>query len=101
VVKWDSAISSKKEGEKRSGREAGEKGAGKWVEHECLQTALSQYADQYQELHLAATWLQKIANILEPPADQPVTGKHIAQKLRTYLDGLLQTDLSPPLETFC
>jgi hypothetical protein len=67
-----------------------------------LQIALSQYADQYQELCQAATWLQDIANILDPPANQPVTGEYIAQKLRTYLDDLLdQTNLSPQLETFC
>ncbi len=68
---------------------------------EGLQTALSLYASQYQELFQAATWLQDIANILEPPANQPVTGEHIAQKLRTYLDDLLnQTALSPQLDTF-
>jgi len=68
---------------------------------EGIQTALSQYANQYQDLHQAATWLQEIANILEPPANQPVSGEHIAQKLRTYLDDLLdQTDLSPQLDTF-
>jgi len=69
---------------------------------EGIQTALSQYVSQYQELHLAATWLQDITNILEPPANQPVSGEHIAQKLRTYLDTLLdQTALSPQLESFC
>ncbi len=68
---------------------------------EGFQTALSQYASQYQELHQAATWLQEIANVLEPLADQPATGEHIAQKLRTYLDDLLsQTDFSGQLDTF-
>jgi hypothetical protein len=66
-----------------------------------IQTALSQYASQYQDLCQAAIWLQDISDILEPPANQSVTGEHIAHKLRTYLDDLLtQTDLSPQLDTF-
>ena len=68
---------------------------------EGLQTALSQYASRYQELHQAAAWLQDIANILEPPDKQSVSGEYIAQKLRSSLDDLLAlTDLSPQLDTF-
>ena len=68
---------------------------------EGIRAALSQHCDQYQELHQAASWLRDITNILEPPADQPVTGDHIAQNLRTYLDDLLeQPGLSAQLDTF-
>jgi hypothetical protein len=66
-----------------------------------IQTALSQYASQYQELYQAAGWLQDISDLLQPPAG-PVSGAQIALKLRTYLDDLLaETELSPQLETFC
>jgi hypothetical protein len=66
-----------------------------------IQAALSQFTNQYQELHQAANWLQDISSILKPSDDQPVQGAYIAQKLRTYLDDLLaQTDLSPQLDAF-
>jgi len=67
-----------------------------------IQTALSQHRDQYQELSQAALWLQDIINMLESPAEQPLTGEHIAQNLRSFLDDLLnQSSLSPQLNTFC
>jgi hypothetical protein len=68
---------------------------------EGIRTALSQHSNQYQELLQAASWLRDITNILEPPADQPATGDHIAHNLRTYLDDLLeQPGLSAQLDTF-
>ncbi|MBL7161178.1 MAG: transposase [Anaerolineales bacterium] len=68
---------------------------------EGLQTSLSHFTDQYQELQQGATWLCDIAAILNPPPERPATGKQVAQRLRTYLDQRLQqSDISPRLDAF-
>jgi len=68
---------------------------------EGLQTSLSQFTDQYQELQQGATWLRDIAAILNPPPERPATGKQVAQQLRTYLDQRLQqSNISPHLDAF-
>jgi hypothetical protein len=66
-----------------------------------LQTALSQFTADYQDLQQGAQWLREIARLLEPPPEQSTVGEQVAQHLRHYLDDLCQLpDLSPRLETF-
>jgi len=66
-----------------------------------LQGALSPFAGDYQDLEQGAGWLSDIAAILEPPADNQVSGEQVSRQLRTYLDDLCRlSDLSPPLDAF-
>lgn len=66
-----------------------------------LQHALPPFAQRYQDLRQGATWLEGIAQILEPPPEAPQTGDQVACKLHAYLDDLQQLPtLSPDLEAF-
>ena len=66
-----------------------------------LQVACLPFAGEYRDLQRGATWLQDIGRILEPPDDSPITGEQVSQRLRTYLDGLLNLpDVSPRLDAF-
>jgi hypothetical protein len=66
-----------------------------------LQSALSPFAETYQELQQGAAWLRDIAYILEPAAMQPMSAAHIAGQLRGYLDTVRRwPNITPPLEMF-
>ena len=66
-----------------------------------LQVACLPFAGEYRDLQRGATWLRDIGRILEPPDDSPITGEQVSQRLRTYLDGLLNLpDVSPRLDAF-
>jgi hypothetical protein len=66
-----------------------------------IRTALPPFASKYRDLQQEAAWLQDIDQILEPPADSPITGEQVSQQLRTYLDALLHLpDVSPRLDAF-
>jgi len=66
-----------------------------------LQVALLPLTGEYRDLQRGATWLQDIDRVLELPDDSPVTGEQVSQRLRTYLDGLLNlSDVSPRLDAF-
>lgn len=58
--------------------------------HQGLQRALALFAAQYQDLCQGNTWLQGIAQILEPPAETATTSTQVAARLRSYLDDLLR-----------
>lgn len=53
-----------------------------------LHTALRPFAQRYQDLRQGATWLEAIAQILDPAPAVPRTGDAVAQTLRAYLDDL-------------
>jgi len=61
-----------------------------------LRVALTPFTSQYQELRQGETWLREIERILKPADDNPSTGQQVAQRLRTYLDGLLALPGLPP-----
>jgi len=66
-----------------------------------IRTALSSFESQCQDLQQGADWLRDIDQILTPADNMPVTCELVSQKLRTYLDDLLdQSDLSPLLDDF-
>lgn len=66
-----------------------------------IRTALPPFASKYRDLQQGAAWLQDIDQILESPADSPITGEQVSQQLRTYLDALLHLpDVSPCLDAF-
>jgi hypothetical protein len=66
-----------------------------------LQSALSPFAETYQEFQQGAAWLRDIAYILEPVATQPRSAAQVAGQLRDYLDTVRQrSDITPTLETF-
>jgi Transposase, Mutator family len=66
-----------------------------------LQSALSPFAQTYQECRQGAAWLRDIAYILEPAATQAVRGEQVAGQLRGYLDTLLRRpDGTPTLYEF-
>jgi Transposase, Mutator family len=66
-----------------------------------LQSALSPFAQSYQEVQQGAAWLRDIAYILEPAATTPMSAEHIAGQLRGYLDTVrCRPDLPPTLEAF-
>lgn len=65
-----------------------------------IQSALTQFAQDYQTLQQGAGWLHDIASLLAPD-DKQASGHQVAQQLQTYLDDLLELpELAPPLETF-
>jgi len=61
-----------------------------------LRVALTPLAGEYRELRQGETWLRDIDRILQPTDDHPSTGRQVAQRLRTYLDGLLALPGLPP-----
>jgi len=66
-----------------------------------LQSALSPFAQTYQELRQGAAWLRDIAYILEPSRAQPPTAAQIAEQLRGYLDTVLRLpDVTSTLYAF-
>ncbi len=66
-----------------------------------LQSALRPFAQRYQDLQQGATWLEAIAQILEPTPEAPQTGDQVACALRAYLDDLQQLPAhAPNLEAF-
>jgi hypothetical protein len=66
-----------------------------------LQTALIPFTDQYQDLQQGAVWLRDIDQILTPSDNKLVTGEQVSQRLRTYLDDVLQlSNISPTLDSF-
>ena len=64
-----------------------------------LQSALSPFAQTYQDLQQGAAWLRDIAYILEPVATHPaMRGAHVAGQLRGYLDTVQrQPEVTPTL----
>jgi hypothetical protein len=66
-----------------------------------LRAALTPFAMKHQELQRGEAWLQDLDRILRPSDNSPMTGKQVAQQLRTYLDDLLAlSDLPPHLDAF-
>jgi hypothetical protein len=66
-----------------------------------LQSALSPFAQTYQDLQQGAAWLRDIAYILEPTRPQPLKGEQVAEQLRGYLDVIrCQRDVSPVIYDF-
>src|SRR5207237_4266972 len=66
-----------------------------------LQSALSPFAQTYQEFRHGAAWLRDIAYILEPPTAHPLSAAHVAGQLRGYLDTVLRLpDVTPTLSAF-
>jgi hypothetical protein len=66
-----------------------------------LQSALSPFAQTYQECRQGAAWLRDIAYILEPSTAQPLSAEHVAEQLRGYLDTVLRLpDVMPTLYAF-
>ena len=66
-----------------------------------LQSALSPFAQTYQEFRHGAAWLRDIAYILEPAPAQPLSAAHVAGQLRGYLDTVLRLpDVTPTLYEF-
>jgi len=53
-----------------------------------LQSALSPFAQTYQEMQQGAAWLHDIAYILEPALPHALRGEQVAAQLRGYLDTL-------------
>jgi Transposase, Mutator family len=69
--------------------------------YQCLQSALSPFAQTYQELQQGAAWLRDIAYILEPPPAPLLSAQHVAGQLRGYLDTVLRlSDVTPALYKF-
>jgi hypothetical protein len=66
-----------------------------------LQSALSPFAQTYQDLQQGAAWLRDIAYILEPTSLQVRKGDEVADQLRGYLDAIQrQSDVSPVIYDF-
>jgi Transposase, Mutator family len=66
-----------------------------------LQSALSPFAQTYQEFRHGAAWLRDIAYILEPAPAHPLSAAHVAGQLRGYLDTVLRLpDGTPTLYEF-
>jgi hypothetical protein len=66
-----------------------------------LQSALSPFAQTYQEFRHGAAWLRDIAYILEPAPAHPLSAAHVAGQLRGYLDTVLRLpDVTPTLYEF-
>lgn len=61
-----------------------------------LQSALSPFAQTYQEFRQGAAWLRDIAYILEPPPAHPLNAEHVAGQLRGYLDTVLRLPHGTP-----
>jgi Transposase, Mutator family len=66
-----------------------------------LQSALSPFAQTYQDLRQGAAWLRDIAYILEPTSTQVRKGDEVAKQLRDYLDAIQhQNHVSPTIDDF-
>jgi hypothetical protein len=66
-----------------------------------LQSALSPFAQTYQEFRQGAAWLRDIAYILESPPAHPLSAAYVAGQLRGYLDTVLRLpDVTPTLSEF-
>jgi hypothetical protein len=66
-----------------------------------LQSALSPFAQTYQECRQGAAWLRDIAYILEPSPAQPPSAAYVAGQLRGYLDTVLRLpEVTPTLSAF-
>jgi hypothetical protein len=66
-----------------------------------LQSALSPFAQTYQEVQQGAVWLRDIAYILEPPSAQPTSAQHVAEQLRGYLALVRRLpEVTPTLRAF-
>src|SRR6266404_411129 len=66
-----------------------------------LQSALSPFAQTYQEMQQGAAWLHDIAYILEPALPHALRGEQVAAQLRGYLDTLrLRPEGTPTLYGF-
>jgi hypothetical protein len=66
-----------------------------------LQSALSPFAQTYQECRQGAAWLRDIAYILDPPRTHPLSAAHVAGQLRGYLDMVLRLPaVTPSLDEF-
>jgi len=66
-----------------------------------IQSALSPFAQTYQDLQQGAAWLHDIAYILKPVSPQALKGEQVAKQLRGYLDVIqCQSDVSPALYDF-
>jgi hypothetical protein len=66
-----------------------------------LQSALSPFAQTYQEFRQGAAWLRDIAYIFEPLPARPLSAAHVAGQLRGYLDTVLRLPKgTPPLYEF-
>jgi len=66
-----------------------------------LQSALSPFAQTYQDLQQGAAWLRDIAYILEPTRPQTLQGEQVAEQLHGYLGALrCQSDVSPAIYDF-
>src|SRR5713101_7647755 len=66
-----------------------------------LQSALSPFAQTYQDLQQGAAWLHDIASIVKPVSPQALKGEQVAKQLRGYLDVIqCQSDVSPALYDF-
>lgn len=62
-----------------------------------LQSALSPFAQTYQELQQGAAWLRDIAYILEPVPACPLSADQVAGQLRGYLDTVRRWPEAPPI----
>jgi hypothetical protein len=66
-----------------------------------LQSALSPFAQTYQEVQQGAVGLRDIAYILEPPSAQPTSAQHVAEQLRGYLALVRRLpEVTPTLRAF-
>jgi hypothetical protein len=66
-----------------------------------LQSALSPFAQTYQELQQGAVWLRDIAYILKPSTARPPSAQRVAGQLRDYLDTVCRLpEGTPTLQTF-
>ena len=66
-----------------------------------LQSALSPFAQTYQDLQQGAAWLRDIAYILEPTRPQTLQGEQVAEQLHGYLGAIrCQSDVSPAIYDF-
>ncbi len=66
-----------------------------------LQSALSPFAQIYQEFRQGAAWLHDIAYILEPLPACPLSAEHVAGQLRGYLDAVLRLPKDTPTLYAC
>ena len=66
-----------------------------------LQSALSPFAQTYQDLQQGAAWLRDIAYILEPTSPQALKGEQVAEQLSDYLGAIrCQSEVSPAIYDF-
>jgi hypothetical protein len=66
-----------------------------------LQSALSPFAQTYQEVQQGAVWLRDIAYIFEPPPAQPTSAQHVAEQLRGYLALVRRLpEVTPTIQAF-